>query len=366
MSQPPQRDMDLAKRQLAGWLAKQLPDATGMRVTHLEKPGGSGFSNDTLLMDIAYQQGGAAREENLVVRVTPTGYPVFPYYDIGHQFDIMKAVGQKSDIPVPTMRWREEDKSLLGESFYVMERVYGSIPADNPPYPTEGFVFDATPAQREKMWWSGLDALMRIGTLDVDSLGLDFLEMPTLGSTPIEQHLAYYRRYLDWAREGEEQPTSQAVLAWLEANLPTDEPRALCWGDARVGNQIFRDFEVVSVLDWEMAALGNPVCDLGWWLFVDLINMAGNGIPGMARPRLEGLPSHEETVARWEEVMGRKAEHLLFYQAFAGLRFACVMIRVMGQQAHYGTFPMEAKPILQRNNVVTQHLAQLLDLPVPE
>jgi aminoglycoside phosphotransferase (APT) family kinase protein len=86
----------------------------------------------------------------------------------------------------------------------------------------------------------------------------------------------------------------------------------------------------------------------------------------MARPRLEGLPSHEETVARWEREFGRKAEHLHFYQVFAGLRFACVMIRIMGQQAHYGTFPMEARPILQRNNVVTQHLAELLGLPAPQ
>ena len=366
MPAPPQRDLDLTRRQLEGWLAKPLPGAGALRVTHLEKPEGSGYSNDTLLMDIAYEEAGAAREENLVIRITPTGYPVFPYYDLARQFEIMKAVGEKSDVPLPTMRWREADPSIVGESFYVMERVYGSVPADNPPYPTEGFVFDATPAQREKMWWNGLDAMMQIGKLDVDSLGLDFLELPELGSTPIEQHLCYYERYLDWAREGEEQPTSQAALEWLKANLPKDEPRALSWGDARMGNQIFRDFEVVASIDWEMAALGNPQCDLGWWLFVDLIAIAGNGIPGMARPRLEGLPSHEETVARWEEEFGYKAEHLHFYQVFAGLRFACVMIRVMGQQAHYGTFPIEAKPILQRNNVVTHHLAELLDLPVPQ
>ncbi len=366
MPEPTQRDLELTRRQLEGWLTSKIPDAGDLRVTHLEKPGASGFSNDTLLMDIAYDQGGASKSENLVVRITPTGYPVFPYYNIHSQFEIMKTLGAKTDVPVPTMRWFEEDTSIVGESFYVMARVDGDIPRDNPPFAVEGFLFDASPAEREKLWWSGLDALIQVGKLDVDRLGLDFLEMPALGTSPIEQHLSYYERYLEWACEGREQPTAEAALAWLKANMPADEPRALSWGDARIGNQIFRDFEVVSVLDWEMAALGNPECDLAWWLFVDLINMAGNGIPGMARPRLEGLPSHEATVARWEQELGRKAEHLHYYKVFAGFRFACVMIRVMGQQAHYGTFPMEAKPILERNNVVTQHLAPLLDLPTPQ
>ncbi len=366
MPEPAQRDLDLTRRRMEGWLAEQLPEVSDIRVTHLEKPGASGFSNDTLLMDIEYAQGGAAKAENLVVRVTPTGFPVFPYYNIRQQFEIMRVLGEKSDVPVPTMRWFEEDKSILGESFYVMGRVDGDIPRDNPPFAVEGFLFDASPAEREKLWWSGIDALVQVGKLDVDALGLDLLEMPALGATPIERHLTYYERYLNWACEGREQPTTEAALAWLKANLPTDEPRSLIWGDARIGNQIFHDFEVVSVLDWEMASLGNPECDLAWWLFVDLINEAGNGIPGMARPRLEGMPSHEETVARWEELCGRKAENLHFYKVFAGLRFACVMIRVMGQQAHYGTFPMEAKPILERNNVVTQQLAPLLDLPAPQ
>ena len=38
----------------------------------------------------------------------------------------------------------------------------------------------------------------------------------------------------------------------------------LSWGDARIGNVLYRDFEPVAVLDWEMAALGPPELDVGW------------------------------------------------------------------------------------------------------
>ena len=42
----------------------------------------------------------------------------------------------------------------------------------------------------------------------------------------------------------------------------------ITWGDSRLANQMFRDHEVVAVLDWEMVALGDPRIDLGWWLFL--------------------------------------------------------------------------------------------------
>ena len=148
--------------------------------------------------------------------------------------------------------------------------------------------------------------------------------------------------------------------------MPLGEPEGLCWGDARLGNQIFRDFEAVALLDWEMATIGNPELDLSWWLFVDEVSMKGNGIPGMERPRLEGLPNHEATVARWEELLDRKAEQLHYYKIFAGFRFAVIMIRIMQQQVAYGTFPEEAGLVLERNNVVTQLLAEILNLPAPE
>ncbi|HEU0171685.1 MAG TPA: phosphotransferase [Acidimicrobiales bacterium] len=45
--------------------------------------------------------------------------------------------------------------------------------------------------------------------------------------------------------------------------------QCLVWGDARLSNLIYRDFEVAAVLDWEMSGIGDPLLDLGWWLFAD-------------------------------------------------------------------------------------------------
>ena len=133
---------------------------------------------------------------------------------------------------------------------------------------------------------------------------------------------------------------------------------ALCWGDARIPNMIFRAGRCVAVLDWEMVTLGNPEQDLGWWIFMDWHHSAGIEIP-----RLEGLPSRQQTVARYEEWMERPVRHLEYYEVFAALRFAVIMIRVAKHLEARGVPLLESD--LALDNPCTRALARMLDLPPP-
>ena len=60
--------------------------------------------------------------------------------------------------------------------------------------------------------------------------------------------------------------------------------------------------------------------------------------------------------------MGRKVEHLHYYEVFAGFRFAVIMIRVVALVRAAG-IPMPDG--YDRNNTCTQGLAGLLGLPPP-
>ena len=347
----PKRDLAATRERLRAWFASKLPRSRELRLSELTGPGTTGFSNDTLLCDLAWLEHGAELRRELVVRIEPGGTRVFPHYDLGRQFRVMQALAA-TDVPVPEVLWLEEDPRVLGAPFYVMARVAGRIPPDTPPYHAAGWVAETAPEERARLWWSGIEVLARIHRLDGRRLAI--VGAPRAGTSPLRAQLDDYRRFLDWAAQGRRHPASEAGLAWLERFAPAaPEPTALCWGDARLGNMVFRDGRCVAVLDWEMVTLGNPAQDLAWWIFFDDHHSAGCGLP-----RLPGLPGPAETVARYEGVAGRAVEHLAYYDVFAAFRFSVIMIRVATQLAEAGLLPPGSD--FGANNICTRMLEERL------
>jgi aminoglycoside phosphotransferase (APT) family kinase protein len=355
-----ERDLVGARAALARWLAAKLPRATELELSELTAPQASGFSNETLLFDLAWREDGRHHAESLVVRIQPTGFAVFPEYDLRVQYESMRLVAS-AGIPVPSMRWLEaDDTSVFGAPFYVMSKVAGRAAADRPLYTAEGWLKELAPADQARIWWGGIESMAAIHQLDWRALGFGFVDQPELGVTGLDQQLAYYARYLRWTARGKPQPIAEAAFAWLQKNKPVDEPDSLVWGDARIGNILFEPngTKVLAVLDWEMVTHGNGEEDLAWAIFLDRHHSEGIGLP-----RLPGFPSYAETIARYEELTGRKTRWQKFYSVFAGFRFAVIMSRIAQQMVHYGVMPPDST--FETNNTVTQLLAKDLGLPAP-
>jgi len=350
---PPRRDLELTRAQLQEWLSQRLPDADDLRIPEIAGPSTTGFSSDTLLFDAHWQAGGAARCERLVARLKPTGFTVFPRYDIALQYRVLDILGRTA-VSVPQVRWLEEDEGVLGVPFYVMNRIDGRVPSDNPPYHVGGWVPEITPAERAELWWSGLEAMTHIHRLDWGALGLTFLDQPRGATTRLAQQLQEYDTFLDWGMKRHQYPLLDRALSWLRAHQPVSEPVALCWGDSRLGNQIFAGVRCAGVLDWEMVRLGDPVQDLAWWIALDRCFTEGLGIE-----RLDGFPDEAATVARWEELVGRSAEHYGYYEMLALFKFAAIMARVCLQMKHHEIFPADSD--MDVNNLASVTLARVLD-----
>jgi aminoglycoside phosphotransferase (APT) family kinase protein len=363
---PEQRDLEQARGTLAAWLAAQLPDADDVQVGPISGPALTGFSNETLLFDASWVQNGVPTTEPLVLRVKPTQHTVFLEADFEQQYQVLQTLGEHTDVPVPPVRWYEADESYLGAPFFVMGKIEGRVPADSPPYTLQGWLLEeSTPEQRRTLVESGIDALACVHAVDWQGLGLETLTKPQYGRLGFEQQLNYYERYFEWAEREASFPVPavpRATLEWVRAHAPAVDPEVtLCWGDARINNQLFGpDHRVVAVLDWEMVTLADPMMDLGWWLFLDR-----HFHEGMPAPRMEGFPTRDEMVARYEQASGRAARDLEFYEVFAGLRFAVVMIRIATLVAGFGLMPTEASEDMAANNAVTRVLADLLGLPAP-
>ena len=358
MPAPRGRDLARTREQLAAWLAKKLPAARRLAVSELAGPAATGFSNDTLLFDLCWEQDGRRLARGLVCRIEPTGLGVFPEYDVARQYRLMGAL-RGTGVPVPEMLGLEPDPAVLGAPFFVMERVEGRIPGDNPPYHAAGWLVEAHPAERAALWWSAVDTLAAVHRCAPTALGIDLPDAPGPGDDAHAWQLAHWGRYADWAGGGRPQPTADAAREWLRAHLPRDPAsRGLCWGDARIGNMIFRDGRCVAVLDWEMATLGPPEMDLGWFLFMDRHHSEGVGAP-----RLAGFPERAETVARWEAGVGHAARDLAYYEVFAAFRFTVILYRLGRQMIEYGILPGDATFPL--DNTASRLLTRMLELPPP-
>lgn len=330
-------DLNRVAMQVGRWLAQRYPDRAPVEVTGLARSDG-GYSNITVLGHLEWTQGGRREPLDIVLRMQPESSSVYPDCDIQRQYRVMQALAG-SDIPVPELLGLEADATLLGAPFFVMLRVAGRVPTENPPYHFQGWLHDLTTPELRRCWFNSIDTIAAIARVDWRGCGLDFLQ-PQPERTALARQLDYYRDAVGWAeRLHRPYPHLRQAYPWLIDNQPVDEPLVLSWGDAKLGNCVYdEEGRLAAVLDWEQAALASPVDDLAWWLMLDESLCIGYGLP-----RLAGLPSREETVAHWERASGFSARHLPYYEVFAAWRMAYVMARIGTVFMERGWVPRESE-----------------------
>jgi aminoglycoside phosphotransferase (APT) family kinase protein len=208
-----------------------------------------------------------------------------------------------------------------------------------PPYAEVGWVAEATPAQRRRMWESGVRQLAQIQNTPLASV--DFLRGPEGAEQGLAQEWDKYVRFVAWVSEERRWPVLERALDRLRAHWPANQPEGLVWGDARIGNMMFGDdFEVVAVMDWEQPSLGGALQDLAWWL---VLSQTMHGETPQ-RPHLAGMGARDETIALWSEVSGKSAAGVEWYEDFTHLKMTLTGIRL----AQLGKLPFPDEDALAR------------------
>jgi aminoglycoside phosphotransferase (APT) family kinase protein len=332
------RDPAAMLGQFEVWLRTTLADGNRAEVVELTSPESNGMSSETLLVSARWNEGGATVDRRLVARVAPpaTDYPVFTTYDLDMQFRVMRLVAEHSDVPIPATHWYEPDPSVLGGPFFVMDRVDGLVPPDVLPYTFgDNWVFDGTEEARRTIQESAVRAMAGIHSIRPDGHDLSFLQLDQPGESALVRSLTHWKAYHEWVVQDRPSALLDDCFVWLTENLPTDtSPDALSWGDGRIGNMMFRDNEVVAVLDWEMAAVAPPEVDLGWMCYLHLffqdlaVQLGAPGLPDMFRP--------VDVAATYAEAAGRPVGDLRWHIAYAAMRHGVIMRRVTERSIHFG------------------------------
>ncbi len=323
MPSSPGFSADTLRPRLAGWLASRTGSGDAGIELH-ESPTETGHSSETVLFDATWTDDDGSHSDSLVLRTAPGGHTVFPTYDLGLQFRVMELVAATGVVPIPPLRWNEPDPSWIGTPFLVMDRVDGLVPPDRLPYTMQGWLLDAAPEVQRRVQTAGLEVLAAVHSIDWRTAGLGVLDAREYGATGLDQQLGFYEHFLEWGRAGHPQPRLHQVAQWLRDHRPDPEPDpVLNWGDARIGNIIFRGAEPAAVLDWEMATLGPPQVDLAWSLLLERFFTVELGVP-----RPPGFLDHDAAVAHYESVSHRTVGDLTWYTIWAAHRYAVVMMRI--------------------------------------
>ena len=350
---PNVRDLGALKLTMEQWLGERMPQARALKLENFAYPLGAGMSHETILFDAHWQESGEPRSRGMVVRIKPTTHLVYLDDMFDEQYRIMSVLHADGRVRVAETLWLESDAGILGAPFFVMEKCRGQVAVSVPPYTQSGWLFDASPEYRRKVWHNGVTQLGLMQTVPLEKLA--FLDPPH-GPKGFDHEWDRWRRMLTWISGEDRFEFLERAGEALAVTMPDDRPVGLVWGDARLGNMMIdQSGEVAAVMDWEQTSLGGPLNDLAWWLHHEHLLTDARGVP-----RLEGMGSREETIALWSEVSGKSVSDMEWYEPFTVFKMCCLGIRTwkLNTVMSRGFDPVY--------NPGSLRLASLLDIAPPE
>lgn len=342
------------RRSLEAWLADRL--GTPAFVTGLRRPG-AGQSSETFLFEAQLEAGTLSP---LVLRMQATSHHIFPAPDAVLESRVLQGLAEAGGVAVPQVVGAEADPSVLGAPFFVMHQVAGRVPQGKPSIHAVGWVADLAAGERRRLWEHAMSTVVAVHAVPWERTHR-FLD-PSHGASRLAHRVEWLSDWYRWATQGRHYPITEAALSYLQGEQPdgANEGDVLVWGDARVGNMIFAtDHTVAAAVDWEVATIGRPEVDLAHWLFFDWFGTTAAGVEP-----LDGWPDRATTLARYEELSGRRLLDLGYFEVMQELFMAITLIRQSDRRVALGLSAPDTR--MGHDNTVTQMLARRLGLPVPE
>jgi len=268
-------------------------------------------------------------ERDLILRRPPAGTKARSAHNMVREHDVQKAL--KPVYPkAPRMLALCTDPQVMGCDFYIMERIEGIILRANLP---PGLSLDET--QAATLCRRAIDGLIELHSVDVEAAGLE-----SLG-----KGAGYNRRQIDgWSERFRRARTwnvlkGEKVMRWLDANVPDEVGIRVIHGDYRFDNIVLSaedPLEIIGVLDWELATLGDPLMDLGnslaYWVQAD----DDRFLKGFRRQptHIPGMMTRQQVLGHYCEKTGFKADNWAFYEVYGLFRLAAIVQQIYYRYHH--------------------------------
>ncbi|KAK7087596.1 hypothetical protein V1264_021627 [Littorina saxatilis] len=257
-------------------------------------------------------------DKKMVLRKKPPGKLLPSAHAVDREFRVMSAVANHG-VPIPPMLAYSDDDSIVGTPFYLMDYVKGRIFKDHR-------LLALLPEERMPIYEALCDVLCKIHRVDVDKAQL---------SDYGKKGQFVERNFKRWARQYEASktqdiPSMDRLMEWIPQHLPQNEKVTIVHGDFRLDNVIYDTSrpEVISVLDWELSTLGDPLTDLATCCLAYYLPAEYPLFPGLADSDCKefGIPEVKQFVELYCRKMNiPPIDNWDFYVAFVIFRMAAIM-----------------------------------------
>ncbi len=312
-------ELDLAA--VESFLKSEIPGCEGpFEVSQFP----SGASNLTYLVK--------AGDREMVLRRPPPGRKAKSAHDMSREVRVLTALAGVYPY-VPKVLAFCDDPSVIGYDFFLMERLDGIILRKNLPHGIR-----LSREETARLCRNVVDRLIDLHSIDHKAAGLADLGKPE--GYVRRQIEGWSRRYVD-ARTPNA-PSYEGVMRWLDEKMPPEVGASVIHGDYRFDNVVLdpdHPLEVIGVLDWEMATIGDPLMDLGnslaYWIEKNdpwLLRLTR-----LQPTHLEGMMTREEVVDYYCRKTGIEIETFDFYRIYGLFRLVVIMKQIYYRYYHRQT-----------------------------
>lgn len=266
---------------------------------------------------------------DVIVRRPPLGHVLATAHDMAREHRVITALAPTA-VPVPATHALCEDESVIGATFYVMERAAGTAFSQASDLAVLG-------AERTRdITGRMVDVLAELHAVDPAAVGLTDFGRP---DGYLERQVRRWKKQLDASRS-RELPGMDDLVARLEGTIPSTGEGTIVHGDYRLDNLLVDTTDedrITAVLDWEMSTLGDPLTDVAVLLAYQQL---AEEAPGAGRAlvtdaaKAPGYLSREEVLARYAERSGRDVSDIDFHLALAFFKLAVILEGIHYRHSH--------------------------------
>ena len=275
----------------------------------------SGFSNLTYLVNF--------NDKDFVLRRPPIGANIKSGHDMNREYTILNGLKRiYNKVPKPYIY--SDNVKIIGAPFYLMERKKGIILRGNTPKKQLPDKLEMRNLSKKFIF-----TLAEIHRLNYKKAGLESLGKP-IGYIS-RQVKGWINRYL--ASKTSDISNINYVYKWLDRNIHENKFSSLIHNDFKYDNLVLSDdgkYDVLAILDWEMATLGDPLMDLGtslgYWIDkTDPENIQQNKFN---ITNAEGNLNRGELVSLYSKESKLDISNIVFYYVFGLFKIAVIVQQI--------------------------------------